>query len=744
MNHAAVKAYLDAGFRCVFWPAIGDSKGPREEGWTRKVYTLADYHDNYRVGIITGSEVAPGRWLHDVDIDWEPGSLIAQRLLPPTGFAFGRASKRVSHCFYTLPEASASYRYEDVDKTCLIELRGTKSDGDVGLQTMAPPSVWTKDGKREPLTFVAQTGVAFLEDPAALKRAVCLSAIGMLLARHLGKNGFGHEVRLMVAGFLLRAGVGVEEGIAVGEAISPFTNNVEVHDVRTAWESTAAALAKDAKKVKGGPSLAKHIGDQGKAVVARINEWLGRSDSHAVVLTAAPMDSARTFVEHAYTVDSIRTVHHQAGVFYRYELSSYVEHDEAAVRSELWKFLDAAKIRVKVKEEISVLPFTPNTSKVSNILDALRGVANLPSAQAPPRWLANDPGIDPVDVLACPNGLLHIPTRTLHPLTPHFFTMNGIDFAYEPHVGAPARWLDFLSTLWPDDPESIATLQELFGYLLTPDTRFQKIFLIVGPPRSGKGISGRILRRLVGDRNVCSPTLAAFGRDFGKQVLVGKVLAIISDARISGRTDTAAVAETLLSISGEDTQTVERKFLPDWNGKLASRFLLLTNELPRITDVSGALAKRFIVLTLKESFYGKEDLGLFDKLVPELPGILNWALEGRDRLYARGYFMQPASSDELIQEFHDLGSPEATFLKAKTIVESGHSVAQKELFAAWQAWCQENGREHAGTAQSFGRNVRAVLSWVTTRQLGPAGAQERHWEGLRLREAGDLPSDPPF
>lgn len=741
VTHPFLQSYADQGFRLVFWPAIGDSKGPREEGWQRKPYTLTDYKDGYRVGLMTGHEVAPGRFLHDVDIDWAAGSLIAQRMLPSTGFVYGRASKKVSHCFYTCPEPLASFRYEDVDKTCLIELRGTKTNGEIGLQTMVPPSIWTKEGKQEPLTFVAQQHPAHVEAPV-LKQRVCLAAIGILLAKHLGLNGFGHEPRLMVAGFLLRAGVDKEDVKAIGRAISPYTNNTEVHDVETSVESTVSALASNQKKVKGGPALAKHIGARGKAVVARIGEWLGH-DASLLVLDNAPMNSARTFVDKRYTLDDVRTLHHQSGVFYKYALPAYAEHDEPAVRSELWKFLDEAKVWVKGDEGEKILAsYTPNTSKVSNVLDALRGAANLPTTQMPPRWLAGEFSLDPIDVLACPNGLLHIPTRTMHPATPHFFTLNGIDFDYEPQAAVPQRWLDFLAALWPDDAESQEAVQEMFGYMLTPDTRFQKIFLMVGPPRSGKGVQGRILQRLVGERNTCSPTLAAFGRDFGKQVLVGKTLALISDARIGGRTDTASVAETLLSISGEDTQTVERKFLPDWNGKLSTRFLLLTNELPRIGDVSGALAKRFIVLVLKESFYGKEDLGLFDKLVVELPGILNWALEGRDRLYSRGYFQQPASADDLIQEFQDLGSPEATFLKTKTAISPGHSVAQKELFAAWQRWCEENGREHAGTAQSFGRNVRAVLSWITTRQLGPAGAQERHWEGLRLlnpEESADVP-----
>ena len=65
----------------------------------------------------------------------------------------------------------------------------------------------------------------------------------------------------------------------------------------------------------------------------------------------------------------------------------------------------------------------------------------------------------------------------------------------------------------------------------------------------------------------------------------------------------------------------------------------MTNELPRLEDQSGALASRFVVLTVRESFYGREDPDLLDRFVPELPAILNWALEGWDRLYQRGRFI---------------------------------------------------------------------------------------------------------
>lgn len=449
-----------------------------------------------------------------------------------------------------------------------------------------------------------------------------------------------------------------------------------------------------------------------------------------------PMPGSREFVERRYVTEGVRTLHHQDGEFFAYNVSSYAARDEPAMRSELYKFLEGAK-RWQRGE---LLPFQPMRRKVENFLDALRAVCNLPATMKPPCWLRGGEGFDPLDMLACQNGLLHIPSRTVYPPTPYFFTLNGIDFNYDPEAPPPVQWLEFLHSVWAQDDESIQTLQEIFGYLLTPDTRQQKIFMMVGPKRSGKGLTGRILRHLLGDMNVCSPTLASFGHDFGKQPLIGKSLAIISDARISGRTDTAMVAETLLSISGEDAQTVPRKYLTDWNGKLSTRFMVLTNELPRITDASGALASRFITLVMTESYYGREDLGLLDRLLRELPGILNWALDGRDRLKTRGYFLQPGSAAEMIQEFEDLGSPEAAFLRECTVMREGASVSTTMLYNAWQSWCKDHGREFVGNTATFGRNVRAALPWVTVGFRGDRVNRERHWIGLALEKQ----DEPPF
>ena len=271
-----VQSYFDRGFKLVFWPGSGDWKGPRERDWLERAaagrYTIADYHEGDRVGLMHGVELSPGKFVVDVDIDWGPGVEIAKAMLPLTQFIWGRSSKKVSHCLYTCPDVIPMYAYKDVGKDgkTLIEFRADKH------QSMAPPSIWEKDGRREPLTFMIDKELTFIDSAAKLKQRVCLAAIGMLLGIHLGKNGFGHEPRLAWAGFLMRLGVSDDDLQAMGVALSRHCNNTEEEDVARVIESTRKGLAADNKKVKGGPSLAKLIGEQGKAIVARINEWVGR------------------------------------------------------------------------------------------------------------------------------------------------------------------------------------------------------------------------------------------------------------------------------------------------------------------------------------------------------------------------------------------------------------------------------------------------------------------------------------
>jgi putative DNA primase/helicase len=351
---------------------------------------------------------------------------------------------------------------------------------------------------------------------------------------------------------------------------------------------------------------------------------------------SAPYNTALAFVETKYLNQSARALHYYKGEFFYWTGTHYRPIETDTIRAEIYDLLDSADCSDK---KGSLMPFRATRTRVTDVQDALKAVANLPDGVPLPAWISKDPGIDPSEIIACANGLLHIPTRRSFAHTPDFFNSVSLPFPYDASSPEPVEWLKFLHSLWGDDTAAIATLQEIFGYLLTSDTSQQKLFLLIGPTRSGKGVICRVLRHLLGSENVAGPTLASLSSNFGLASLIGKQLAIIADARIGARSDHQAIAERLLSISGEDSLTIDRKYLSAWTGRLPVRFLIASNELPRLADVSGALAKRFITLVLKESFLGREDRGILRRIVAELPSILNWALDGRDRLWARGYLV---------------------------------------------------------------------------------------------------------
>ena len=449
-----------------------------------------------------------------------------------------------------------------------------------------------------------------------------------------------------------------------------------------------------------------------------------------VLYPAAPLDSAREYLRSKHEDARVRTLHHQNGTFYTWARTHYLEMTAEEVRARLYTFLENAE--QPTKEEGVTAPFNPNKGKVANVAEALAAAAQLPSTTKPPAWLDNEAHPDAKDLVSCTNGLLYLPTRQLLPHSPSFFSLNALEFAYNHDASQPAEWLKFLNQIWPDDAQSIEMLQELFGLMLTGDTSYQKAFLLVGPKRSGKGTIARVLTKLLGQANVCGPTLSSLGQNFGLAPLIGNRLAIISDARLGGKADQQIVVERILAITGEDSLSVDRKFKDAWTGQLETRIMVLTNELPKLADASGALASRFIILLMTNSFFGREDQGLTDRLVKELPGILNWSLDGWKRLQARKHFIQPASSAAAQRDFEDLGSPIGAFVRDCCTLGPNASCRPETLYSRWLAWCNEQHIMNVGTVQTFGRDLRSVVAALKTVKHRNGGPLERFYEGVGL------------
>jgi putative DNA primase/helicase len=121
------------------------------------------------------------------------------------------------------------------------------------------------------------------------------------------------------------------------------------------------------------------------------------------------------------------------------------------------------------------LPFAPTAHKVADLLDATKGICHMAKDVPTPTWLADNKH-PASEIVSCKNGLVHWPTRTLLPHRPSFFVHHAVPFAFDPNAPAPRKWIAFLDELWGADRQSISTLQEMFGYLVSGDTTSRRCF----------------------------------------------------------------------------------------------------------------------------------------------------------------------------------------------------------------------------------------------------------------------------
>lgn len=449
--------------------------------------------------------------------------------------------------------------------------------------------------------------------------------------------------------------------------------------------------------------------------------------------SAEPMRLAETFRKTMFQMIDDPTLVRWARAWWRYDGVRYVEHDDETLARDIIGFLDVVeydhfdpKTKAKSRKRI-----TARRSTLTEVKSALLKVMPILEGGAP-QWTERhleDP--DPSSLVPCGNGLLDLRERKVFEPTPRLFSTQSLGAGWDPEATAP-NWLAFLDSLWGEDRDSIRALQQLFGYLVSPDTDQHKLFAIVGPKRSGKSTIGRIVKALLGDDSTVNPTLSSLEKQFGMAPLVGKTVAIIGDARLGGKADQAAVVERLLSISGEDPISIDRKNRDPINVRLRTRVLLLSNELPRLYDTSGALASRFLILQTSRSFYGEEDLQLERRLLAELPGILAWAVEGYHDLLEQGRFTIPAASQQAQAELEAISSPITVFLEDVCKVGAEYEIECALLYERYSGWCEKQGRE-PGNMACFGRDLRSVHPAVqVVQRRGPTGGRSRFYQGVSL------------
>lgn len=406
-----------------------------------------------------------------------------------------------------------------------------------------------------------------------------------------------------------------------------------------------------------------------------------------------------------------------------------------AEKSQDAKALKEAKEEAKPPQRVNV-----TTSTMNNMLQALASLpwVRLAAAQCDrqPAWRGDSGGHKANSMIVFKNGMIDVDdlirgSNVMMPISPNLFSSVSIDFDYSTTPLQCPEWLAFLHESLSGEADSIALLQEFMGLCLTADNSHQKLLMLIGAPGSGKGTIINVIHALVGDKNYAGIKLRSLAKNFALAPLSGKAVACDPDVRLSVK-DRDAILDTLLSITGDNPLSVEKKYKDAVNEKLVARFILGMNEAPDFGDSSGAMKRRILMLRFKKSFEKVADRNLPKRLAAEYPAILQWCAQGLQRLHRNGDFTKSESGSDfmetviernLVDDFAD------EHIEAVPMALEDKDLIMERL----KAWCEEKSRDFP-TDSWFWKKMRSKFWDFKESRKGGRGCRFRLVQGIRLVE----------
>lgn len=341
---------------------------------------------------------------------------------------------------------------------------------------------------------------------------------------------------------------------------------------------------------------------------------------------------------------------------------------------------------------------------------------------------------DPM-LLCCENGTVDLKTGELRPHAPADLITRISNVKYDKSAKCP-KWEQFLIDIF-QDPLLIEYIQLAIGYSLTGLTREQCMFIMYGTGQNGKSVFMNIIAALLGTYAMETPasTLMRGREDNSNQP--SNDVARLAGARVVNANETEegqALAESKIkAMTGDDVMIARFLHKEFFEFRPQFKIWVRTNHKPKIRGTDTGIWRRVKLIPFKVSIPAeKKDPELTNKLLAELPGILNWAVEGC-LLWQHVGLKSPAAVDAATEDYRSSQDLIGMFLSETCEIcpqkTSGY-VKAKDLYKAYEDWCEEAGE-------------RAMPHRVLSIKLTERGFTKRRafkvgqviWDGLRLMGA---------
>jgi putative DNA primase/helicase len=326
------------------------------------------------------------------------------------------------------------------------------------------------------------------------------------------------------------------------------------------------------------------------------------------------------------------------------------------------------------------------------------------------------------------NGLFDWATKELRPHTPDAFSLAQLPFLYDPDASCSVFDKYLNTTL---DSDVVPLVEELLGYAIIPDTRFEKAVMLAGSGDNGKSVFIDLLIAFCGDDNVSNVALQDLEENrFRTAELHGKLVNAYADLESRALRGTGLFK----AIVSGDKITAERKHTHPFAFRPYATLVFSANEIPRSPDRTHAFYKRWLIIPFKRTFTKGEnaDLGLRENLRNELPGIFNRAINGLHRLCAHEGFSEPTSVKEQLERYKKSNDNVKAFLAehVRAVDSPEEFIEKKALYAAYKEYCIERGERYPASEIKFRAGLLQAFPHVTEGRDGNYGA--RHWKGIEF------------
>lgn len=322
------------------------------------------------------------------------------------------------------------------------------------------------------------------------------------------------------------------------------------------------------------------------------------------------------------------------------------------------------------------------------------------------------------------------------PFAGDFVTLQA-DCAYIPEAECP-QWLRFLDTIFRSDPELILYIQTAIGYALSSFTSEHALFFFYGSGANGKSVFINVLKRLLGEYAAVISSDTLLARQRGQQTndlarLPGRRLVVASELEDGARWNESLVK----SLTGGDPISARFLYAEFFEFVPVFKLFVVGNHRPVVRGTDEGIWRRLQLIPFDVFIPAdKRDPGLTDKLIAELPGILNWAMSGYRRWREHG-LRPPSRVLDATAAYRTDEDRIGAFLDECCELDEQLSVQASALYKAYHSWAQRRGETPLSMTR-FGTRLGE-------RGIGKVKRGSIYYEGIWLLQENDVqqPSNPP-